>query len=345
MALYFSLIFLSFLFHFFAMIPFINFLYALRLQRREQKTKDPFGKATKIFDKFNAHKKGTPIGGGIIVVFLTTFLYLASIFAMVFLDKTLVSNYSPTISEIKIILFSFIFFFFLGLYDDLNKIFVWKKDAFFGLRLRHKLIIEIILSLIIGYWLYSELHISIINVPFVGVFHLGWFYILFAAFVILAFSNAVNITDGIDGLSTGILMIALASFWVIARSILDVPTSLFIAVWLGGLLAFLYFNIYPARIFLGDAGALAFGATFAVIGLILGKVFALIIIGGVFVLEVTTSFLQLFFKRFFKRKLFPVAPLHLYLQLRGWHEAKVVMRMWILSMILSILGLAIAFIK
>ncbi len=344
MALYFFALFFSFLVHFTLIIPFINFLYKLKFQRKDQITKDPFGKITKIFDKFNKHKKGTPVGGGIVIVVTTTFLYLLALMLWVFLNKNIVSNYPSIVSEIKIVLFAFIFFFFLGLYDDLNKIFMWGKDMFFGLRLKHKFLFEFVLSLVLGYWLYTELNISIINIPFIGVFNLSYFYIFFAAFVILSFSNAINITDGLDGLSTGILSISLVSFWIISRSILDVPISLFVALWIGGLIAFLYFNVYPARIFLGDSGALSFGATLAVIGLILGKSFALIIIGGVFVVEILTSFLQLFFKKYFKRKIFPVAPLHLWLQLRGWSEPKVVMRLWIAGVMFAVLGLGIAFV-
>jgi phospho-N-acetylmuramoyl-pentapeptide-transferase len=110
-------------------------------------------------------------------------------------------------------------------------------------------------------------------------------------------------------------------------------------------MAFLYFNIYPARLFLGDSGALSFGATLAVIGLILGKAFALIVIGGIFVIEISTSFIQLTGKKFFKKKVFPVAPFHLWLQLRGWEEPKIVMRLWLINILFSIFGLMIAFAK
>jgi len=192
-------------------------------------------------------------------------------------------------------------------------------------------------------WLFNDLKIDIMHVPFIGVFKLSYFYIPFATFVIVAFANAVNITDGLDGLAGGILMIALTSFWVVSRAIIDVPTSIFIGVWLGGLVAFLYFNIYPARLMMGDTGALSFGATFAVVGLILGKAFALPIIGGVFVLEITTSFIQLLGKKFLKRKIFAVAPFHLWLQNKGWEEPKIVMRLWIVSIMFTVLGLMIAF--
>jgi phospho-N-acetylmuramoyl-pentapeptide-transferase len=187
--------------------------------------------------------------------------------------------------------------------------------------------------------------VDIINIPFFGVYKISFFYIFFAAFIIIAFANAVNITDGLDGLASGVLMISLLGFWVISRAILDTPLSVFIAVWLGGLIAFLYFNIHPARIFLGDTGALSFGATFAVIGLLLGKNFILPIIGGIFVLEIITSLIQLLSKNFLKKKTFPVAPLHLWLQLRGWEEPKIVMRAWIISVLFTVFGLMIAFVK
>lgn len=335
----------SFAFNLMLIVPFINLLYRLKFQRGHQQTKDAFNKNTPIFDSFHQKKVGTPVGGGLLLVLTTLLLFL--IFSMVFilLKIPISSNYQPVINEIKILLFTFVFFSFLGLYDDLSKILFWKKDSFFGLRLRHKLIVEIILAFIISYWLNVELKIDFVNVPFFGVHHLGWLYILFATFVIVAFANAVNITDGLDGLASGVLMIALTAFCVIAGAILDTPLLLFIVVWLGGLIAFLYFNIYPSRIFLGDTGSLAFGATFAVIGLLSGRNFSLPIIGGIFVIEIFTSLVQLLSKKFRKKKVFPVAPLHLWLQLRGWEEPKIVMRAWIISVMLAIFGLMVALMK
>lgn len=345
MATYFFSVIISFIVNLILIVPFINFLYKAKFQRPLQKGRDILNKPTPIFNQFHKHKTGTPVGGGILILFTTTSIYLIFILTYLFIYRKIPSNYPSILHEIKIILFTFIFFSFLGLFDDLNKIFFWKKNNFYGLRVRHKLILETILALIISYWLYSDLKISIINIPFLGVFDLGIFYIIFATFVIISFCNAVNITDGLDGLATGVLVISLGAFWIIARSILDVPTSLFIAAWLGGLLAFLYFNIYPARIFLGDAGALSFGATFAVIGLILGKAFALIIIGGVFVLEILSSFIQILGKKILKRKILPVAPLHLWFQYVGWEEPKIVMRAWLFAIIFAIFGLMIAFMK
>lgn len=345
MSTYLFVVFLSFILNFILIIPFINFLYKKKFQRATQQTRDAFNKPTPIFDRFHQHKKGTPVGGGILVLGSTVFMFFLSLFLFFLFNKKIISNYPSAIVEIKILLFTFLSFGFLGIYDDLNKIFLWQKSHFFGLRLRHKLLIEVFLALVISYWLYVELKIGIIHIPYIGVFNISWAYVIFATFVIVAFANAVNITDGLDGLASGVLLFALASFWVVSRSILDVPISLFIAAWLGGLIAFLYFNIYPARIFLGDAGALSFGATFAVVGLILGKVFALPIVGGVFVIEIISSLIQLLAKKFLGRKIFPVAPFHLWLQLKGWEEPKIVMRLWIITILFTIFGLMVAFAK
>ncbi len=345
MAIYLIATIISFVVHFALIVPFINFLYKLKFQRTQQKTLDAFNKPTPIFDHFNKHKKGTPVGGGILIIGLTTFLFIYFLVLFVIFNRPITSNYPSIIAEIKIILLTFISFSFVVAYDELNKIFFWKQKNFFGLRLRHKLVIEIILAFIISIWLYYDLNIDFINIPFYGAPSISFLYIFFAAFVIVAFANAVNITDGLDGLASGIMLFALLTFWVVAHSIIDVPTALFIAIWVGGVMAFLYFNIFPSRIFLGDTGALSFGATFAVIGLILGKPFSLIIIGGVFVIEIATSLLQLLSKKYLKKKLFPVAPLHLLLQMNGWQEPKIVMRFWIISIIFGIVGLTMALLK
>lgn len=345
MPLYLFTTFISFLIHALLIIPFINFLYKIKAQRVDQKTKDAFDKNTPIFDKFNKHKAGTPVGGGLLIITVTLFLFMFVLFLFVSFGQPIRTNFPSIAGEIFVLLFTFISFGLLGIYDDLTKIFFWRRNGHFGLRLRHKLVLEIILGLIVGYLLYAILKIDIIHVPFLGVFRIGVFYILFAAFTIISFANAVNITDGLDGLATGVLMIALTCFWIIAASIIDVPTSLFIALWLGGLMAFLYFNIPPARIFLGDSGSLSFGATFAVVGLILGKAFTLPLIGGIFLIEILSSLIQLLSRRFRHRKTFAAAPFHLMLQQIGWQESKIVMRFWLISILLSVFGLMLAFMK
>ncbi len=322
-------------------IPFIRLLYKWRMQRLHQKTLDAFDKRTPIFDKFHHKKAGTPVGGGLLIILVTTIAFPLTLLLMKYFWLPITAVY-PIASEIKILLFTFLSFGALGLLDDIKKTFAWVSTGFFGLRLRHKLILEILLASLVSFWLVYDLKIDIFYVPFFGVLHMGWWYIPFAVFVIIAFANAFNITDGLDGLASGSLMIGLTAFWIISGSILDTPLSVFIATWMGSLIAFLYFNVFPARIFLGDVGALSFGATLAVVGLILGKAPALVIIGGVFVLEVTCSFIQLLSKKFLKRKAFPVAPFHLWLQYKGWPEPKIVMRMWIISIVFAIFGLWIA---
>ena len=345
MSLFIFITIISATIHFLLIVPFINFLYKKKFQRAKQQTTDAFDKPTPIFDKFHGHKSGIPVGGGILVTGLTSILSLFFLGCFYYFELPLHSNYPSIFLEMSIILFCYISFALLGVYDDLNKIFFWEGKQFFGLRMRFKLYLEIILALAVACMLFFGLKISFIHIPFFGVFDISYFYILFATFVILAFTNAVNITDGLDGLASGVLLIALLSFWTVARTIIDVPLSIFIAVWIGGVASFLYFNIYPARIFLGDAGALSFGATFAVIGLILGKAFALPLIGGIFLIEIVSSFIQLMSKKYRGKKFFQAAPLHLLLQYNGWEEPKIVMRFWLISILFSLLGLMIAFMK
>jgi phospho-N-acetylmuramoyl-pentapeptide-transferase len=192
--------------------------------------------------------------------------------------------------------------------------------------------------------MYFNLKISFVNVPFLGVFDIGMFFIPLAAFIIVSFVNAFNITDGLDGLACGLLMIALFSFWLLSHTTLDTPLSIFLALWLGSLIAFLYFNVYPARIFLGDVGALSFGATLAVVGLLIGRTFALVVIGGFFIVEAGSSLIQILSKKFRKKKVFTAAPLHLWLRNIGWEEPKIVMRAWLAGIMLALFGLWIAYI-
>ena len=321
-------------------IPFIQLLYRWRMQRLHQKTLDAFDKRTPIFDRFHQKKAGTPVGGGALIILLTTIIFPLSLFLMRYFWLPITAVY-PIASEIKILLFTFVSFGALGLLDDIKKTFIM-SSGFFGLRLRHKLLLEILIAGIASFWLITDLKIDIFYLPILGVIRLGWWYLPFATLVIISFANAFNITDGLDGLASGVLMIGLAAFWFISGSILDTPLSVFIAIWLGTLIAFLYFNVYPARIFLGDVGALSFGATMAVVGLILGKAPVLVVIGGIFVIEVASSLVQLLSKKFLGRKAFVVAPFHLWLQYKGWPEPKIVMRMWIIAIVFALFGLWLA---
>lgn len=337
-----SAVMLSFIVTSILIVPFINLLYRLKFQRAAQKTTDAFGVLTPIFNAFHKAKAGVPVGGGslVIAVVLVLFSLLLPISHYAGVDIT--SNYTNIVAEVGILLFTMVSFGLLGLYDDIKKFFQFETTGFFGLRLKHKLILQIILGFIIAMLLYNTLGISILNIPFIGTFELGFMYVPFATFTIVAFANAVNITDGLDGLAAGSLMISLFGLWFLSAAILDVPVSLFLALLIGSLISFLYFNVYPARMFMGDVGSLAFGASFAVIGLLLGKAIALCIIGFIFVLEITTSLTQLLSKKFRGKKLFPAAPIHLSLQKYGWEEPKIVQRAWLVQIMLTIFGVWLA---
>jgi len=342
MALFLGIFLVSFCINALLFVPFINLLYKIQMQRQKQDTLDTFGRLTPIFNRLHKMKVGTPVGGGLLLIITTCILTLVILSSLKLFWVPIVSDY-PLISELKVIFFTFVMFGLLGLYDDIKKMFKFSSDTFFGLRFRHKILLQIILAAIISYWLYQNLSISIINIPLLGVIDLGWIYIPFATLVIVAFTNAYNITDGLDGLAGGLLFIALIIFWIISASALDTPLEIFIAVWVGGLIAFLYFNVFPARIWMGDVGSMAFGATLAVIGLLLGKVVALVIIGLIFVLEVGSSLAQMLSKYFRGKKLFEVAPFHLLLQNKGWAEPKIVMRAWLVQIMLGIFGLWLSF--
>lgn len=317
------------------LIPFIDFLYKIKLQRQKQVTKDLFDNRTPLFDKFNSWKVGTPFGGGIlIVVVVTTLTFWAwSMF-----------NIAINFWEGVVILFSFISFGALGLYDDYRKLVNGKKTTFFGLKFRHKFVIQWILATIIASILYYQLGWSFLFIHGISKITLGIFYVPFAAFVIVSFVNSFNITDGLDGLSTGLLVICLIAFLAITSKQLDQTLGIFIAVLLGSAAAFLYFNIYKARLWLGDVGSLSLGAALAVIGLLTGKTIALAVIGGVFVIEVGSSLIQILGKKYLRRRIFKAAPFHLFLQQRGWEEPKIVMRAWLVGFFFAVLGVYLAFV-
>src|SRR3989344_4181101 len=162
------------------LIPYINLLYTIKFQRKKQKTKDAFGMLMPIFDRFHRKKAGVPVGGGLLIV-LTTLLLYAMTFALLYFFQDwyeITSLYPRIIEEIKIIIFTFISFAVIGFYDDFRKTFVPKKEVFFGLRLRHKLILETVLAGIIGYWLYSLLDISFVHIPIVNIkLTVGFWYV------------------------------------------------------------------------------------------------------------------------------------------------------------------------
>ncbi len=323
-------------------VPYIDLLFKLKLQRRKEAPKK--GKVP-LFDKLHDVKAGTPIGGGILVILVVTLLFLF-IFPFSARMGVYIRSAFNLRQEIGVILFTFVSFGILGFLDDYVKIFgKGKKGALslgisYGLTRFQKFLIQWILAFVISSFLYFKMGIAILHIPFLDEnLNLGILYVPFAAFIIVLFSNAYNITDGLDGLAAGMLVIALAVFAVIAGGNLDAPLSVFIALWIGSLISFLYFNVWPARIFLGDGGALSFGATLALIGLLTGSIFALFLVGGIYLLETATSAIQIFGWKVLRRPIFLIAPAHHIFLAKGWEEPKIVSRAWFAALILGIFAL------
>ena len=338
-----GLVLFSFLITATLVVPFIDLLYKLKLTRRKEAPKT--GKVP-LFDKLHDKKTGTPVGGGVLLLGVVTILF-AALFPLASYLGVFIQSAFNLRNELLVIFFTFLSFGVLGLSDDLVKMFGKPTKGlmgqWFGLRRRQKFALQWVLGLITGYLLYTKLGIHLIHIPILNYnFDLGALYILFSAFIVVTFANAYNITDGLDGLAGGLLMIFLMAFGVIAAGNLDTPLAIFIALWLGALFAFLYFNVWPARVFLGDAGALSFGATIAVIGLLTGNLAALFVIGGIFLLEIASSAIQILGWKILKRPLFPLAPIHHAFLAMGWEEPKIVMRAWLTGIVLAIFGLWLA---
>jgi phospho-N-acetylmuramoyl-pentapeptide-transferase len=190
-------------------------------------------------------------------------------------------------------------------------------------------------------WFYFKLDYSSVHIPGIGDLELNLWYIPFFVFVVLATAFSSNITDGLDGLNGGILLIAYAAFGVIAFAQNKIDLAAFCAAIGGALLAFLWFNIYPARFFMGDTGAVSLGATLAVIAMLTNSVLVLPIICLVYVVEAGSVIIQLTSKKLFGKKIFLSTPIHHHFEALGWPETKVTMRAWILTGVTAGIGLII----
>lgn len=317
----------------FLAIPFINLLYKLRFRYKRVINQEE--KAGITVSKLHEDKAGTPTGGGVLIIGSVL------LFSILYYRVSIISlNWAS-----YILLFTLILFGGIGLYDDLRKMIRVHGRKLQAFPKFPKLVLQLIFGLVVGYMIYLFLGISTITIPvFDFTINLGIFYIVFAMIVIVFMSNAFNITDGLDGLATGLLLIALTAYWVLAQDgFYSMDVALFIAVIMGSLIAFLYFNIYPARIFMGDTGSMALGAMLAVISLILNQSLVAPIIGGVFVIEFISSFIQVMSKKFRNgKRIFKIAPLHFHFQAEGWDETKVTMRFWIFGILCAFWGLLIA---
>ena len=228
----------------------------------------------------------------------------------------------------------------VGLLDDIINI---RGDGTgkTGLQSRLKFGLITAVALAGALYFYYKLGYSLIHIPAVGDFSIGLFYIPLFVLVVVSTANAVNITDGLDGLSGGLLATAFGAYGVIAYFQANFGIAAFCAAMVGAILAYTWFNIFPARFMMGDSGSFAFGTALGVVAMLTNSVFVLPIIGAVFVVEAGSSLLQIFSKKVFKRKIFKIAPLHHDLEARGWPEVKVTMRFWVVGQMFGALGLII----
>lgn len=229
----------------------------------------------------------------------------------------------------------------VGLLDDIINL--RGNGGTAGLNFKIKLLLTGIIAAALSYWFVYKLGYSAVHIPFSGELTLAPLVMFFGfIFVILATANAVNITDGLDGLAGGLLATAYATFTLIAFLQGNFGIAGFCLTMVGLLLSYLWFNIYPARFFMGDIGSFAFGSTLAVVAIMLNSVLLIPVIGLLFVVEVSSVVVQLVSKKVLKRKIFLSAPIHHHFEAVGWPETKVTMRFWVLGQVCGVLGLLIA---
>ena len=215
-----------------------------------------------------------------------------------------------------------------------------------GIRIRQKLLWQVVVALVIAYQIQQTYQIDSLAVPFVGSVPIApWAYVAFAALAIVATTNGVNFTDGLDGLAGGTLIFAFVAYMIIALlNPLPQPNlAILCALLIGAVLGFLWFNVHPAQVFMGDSGALALGATLAVMALITGQILLLPLIGIIFVVEVGSDIVQIGFFRLTGRRVFRMALLHHHFELSGWDEEKITLRFWIVGILAAMLGVVFYF--
>jgi phospho-N-acetylmuramoyl-pentapeptide-transferase len=229
----------------------------------------------------------------------------------------------------------------VGAIDDYLNVFGKnRKDA--GLRSGVKFLLIIALGVALGWFFYAKLDVSALHVPFYGDLALGWMIIPLFAFAVVATGNAVNISDGLDGLAGGLLAISFVTFGGIALLQGSVLLAGFCFTVVGALLSYLWFNIYPARFFMGDIGSFAYGVTLGVVAMLTDTLLLLPVIGLLFVIEAGSSLLQITSKKLFGRKIFISAPIHHHLEASGWPETKVTMRFWVIACVMAFVGFMLA---
>mgnify|MGYP001572454694 CR=1 FL=1 len=314
-----------------------HFLYKYRLGKQIRSAE-----SAPIFASMHAGKAGTPTMGGILIwgtvlVIALAFSALAALLPDTVFEKLNFLTREQTYLPLGIMVVAAV----IGLFDDLLGILKIGKNGG-GLRMRERLLFYLAVAFIGAWWFYFKLDWSFIHVPFIGDFEIGLWYIPIFVFIITATAHSTNITDGLDGLAGGVAAIAFASYIVVAAALGKPELAVFCSVVVGALLAFLWFNINPARFFMGDTGAMALGVSLGVIAMLTNTMFFLPLFAFVMVMESLSVLVQLTSKKLRGgKKIFLSTPIHHHFEAIGWPETKVTMRFWIVSAIASFLGLAL----
>ncbi len=307
---------------------YTHFAYKYKFWKKQKKT-TLTGEALPVMTKLHAKKfkRAFPTMAGIIGVVTVTVV-------------TVVCNLNR--EQTWLPLLGFVGGSIVGLIDDLINVFGSGKGAA-GLRAPVKFAMITSLGLFLGWWFAVKLGWTAIAVPFIGDVQVGMIgMILIFAFAVVATSNAVNISDGLDGLAGGLAMLAYGAYGVIALLQGQWMLTAFCLTVVGWLLSYIWFNVPPARFMMGDTGSFAIGAGLGVVAMMTDAFFLLPIIGALFVVEAGSSLIQIFWKKVFKKKLFISAPIHHHLEAKGWNEAKIVMRFWVIAGMFAIIGIFLA---
>lgn len=296
---------------------------------KKQRTTSTTGEALQVFNKLHANKfkRNIPTMAGIIGVIAA--LVITFCFN---LDR----------GETWLPLAALIGGAVVGLLDDVINI-RGNGLGVAGLRSSIKFTAIAALGLVMGWWFFDRIaDATLLHLPFVGNLDIGWLIIPLFAFAVVATSNAVNISDGLDGLAGGLLASSYGAFGIIALLQGQFMLAGFCFTIIGVLLSYIWFNIYPARFFMGDVGSFAYGASLGVIAMLTNSLLLLPVIGILFVIEAGSSSIQILSKRLFHKKVFISAPIHHHLEAIGWPETKVTMRFWVISCIAAFFGVLLA---
>ncbi len=296
-----------------------------------------------IMSELHKAKAGTPTMGGVVIWGVAAFLALAfALGCYAFPDSGICRLSFLSREQTWIPLGSLLGAGLIGLVDDYWNIRRWGPKGG-GLRARHRLLSYFLVAAIGAWWFYSKLGWEHVHVPFMGTFEIGWLYIPFFLITLVATSHSVNLTDGLDGLAGGSLIAAFGAYTIIAWAQGQTDIATLCAAIIGGLVGFLWFNIHPARVFMGDTGSMPLGTLLAIVALMTNQPLLLLVIGLPFVLESGSVILQMTSKKLRQgKKLFQSSPIHHHFQAIGWPEPQIVMRAWLLSFVCAGIGGVIA---